>query len=156
MKHKVSKINPEDKGVNELYEEIIVANPKDLKKQMKLRFLVDTGCSGSAIPLRVAKALNLECVGEGEAILANGKTVKIKVAYVYMKIDDEHVFTLIGYDGCEEPLLGFEIMNILGLQVDTAKKQLLKPMKRFTLKKLHLRSPWITLSHKKDEKCESG
>jgi len=133
---------------NELYQELIIANPKNLKKQMKVRFLVDTGASGSAIPAKIARALKLECVGQGSIILADGSIVETKVAYVYMKINSEHVFTLVSYDGCDKPLLGFDIMSVLGLQIDPAKKELLKPLRRFTLRNILFGKGWISRKHR--------
>jgi clan AA aspartic protease len=139
-----------------VYQDIFVANPKNLKRQMKLRFLVDTGCSGSAIPEKVARALGLECVGEGFVVLADGTRIRTKIAYMYLKIDDEHVFTLVAYDGCDKPLLGFDVMNVLGLQVDVAKKQLLKPLRRFTLRRILLGRGWISREHRTDGLDKKG
>lgn len=134
---------------NELYQDILVANPKDLKKRMKLRFLVDTGCSGTAIPEKIAQELELECVGEGRVVLADGSRIRTKIAYMYMRIDDEHVFTLVAYDGCDMPLLGFDVMNLLGLQIDTGEKRLLKPLRRFTLRSILFGKGWISREHRK-------
>lgn len=154
MKHDKDRSlkNEFGKNVSALYQDLIIANPKNLKRQMKLRFLVDTGCSGSAIPEKVARALELECVGEGLVVLADGSQVHTKIAYLYIKINDEHVFTLVSYNGCDKPLLGFDVMSILGLQVDTGKKQLLKPLRRFTLRNFILGKGWISRNHEKDHK----
>jgi clan AA aspartic protease len=132
---------------SELYQDILIANPHDLKKQMKLRFLVDTGASGTAIPEKVARELGLECVGEGRVVLADGTRVHTKVAYVYMRVNDEHVFTLVAYNGCDFPLLGFDLMSLLSLQIDTEKKRLLKPLRRFKLKSLLFTKSWISRKH---------
>jgi len=129
---------------DEIWQDVIVANPKHLNNRVKLHFLVDTGSSGCAIPVEVAKKLKLECVGEGEIILANGTRIHAKIAYLYMKIDDEHVFTLVSYDGCEKALLGFDVMHLLGLQIDTGKKEVLKPMRRFSLRNLIFSKGWIS------------
>jgi clan AA aspartic protease len=151
MENKNLKKEEGQEKENELYQDILVANPKNLKRQMKLRFLVDTGSSGSAIPEKVARELELECVGEGRVILADGSRIRTKIAYIYMRIDDEHVFTLVAYDGCDVPLLGFDVMNLLGLQIDTGKKQLLKPLRRFTLRSILFGKGWISREHRKNE-----
>jgi predicted aspartyl protease len=93
--------------------------------------------------MEVARCLKLECVGEGQVILANGNRIRAKIAYLYMKINDEHVFTLVSYDGCEKPLLGFDVMHLLGLQIDTGKKELLKPLRRRRFRNLIFSRSWI-------------
>jgi clan AA aspartic protease len=128
---------------NEFYQDVVVANPKNLKHQIKLHFLVDTGSSGTVIPSDVAEQLELDCCGEGWVEVADGRRLKIKLAYLYMRINSEHVFTLCSYDGCPQPLLGFDIMHVLGLQIDAGKKQLLKPIRRFSLKSFVLTNRWI-------------
>jgi clan AA aspartic protease len=133
------------------YQEAIIANPKNIRKQLKLRFLVDTGSSGTVIPREVAEKLKLECVGEGLIELADGSKVKIKLAYIYMRINNEHVFTLCSYDGCAGALLGFDVMHVLGLQVDTEKKRLLKPVRLFSLKEFILRRGWISSRRPKND-----
>jgi clan AA aspartic protease len=141
------EVSKEEESKSELYQDILIANPHDLKKQMKLRFLVDTGASGTAIPEKVALELGLECVGEGRVVLADGTRIRTKVAYVYMRINDEHVFTLVAYNGCDSPLLGFDVMSLLSLQIDTEKKRLLKPLRRFKLTNLLFTKDWISRKH---------
>lgn len=136
------------KHENQFYQEIIVANPKDLRKQLKLKFLVDTGSSGSAVPEKVARALGLECVGEGQVVLADGSRQRTKIAYMYMRVDDEHVFTLVAYNGCDTPLLGFDVMALLGLQVDPQKRRLLKPLRRFSFTNLLFGRKWVGAKRK--------
>jgi clan AA aspartic protease len=126
-----------------MYQDVIVANPKDVKKQIKLRFLVDTGCSGCAIPESLAKRLRLKAIGEGDVQLADGSIIKTKVAYLYMCIGGEHMFTLVTFNGCHQPLLGFDIMAMLQLQLDPHNKQVLKPIRRFKLLNFVLRKGWI-------------
>jgi clan AA aspartic protease len=130
-----------------VYQDIWVANPGDMNKRMMLRFLVDTGCSGSAIPLNIAKQLGLQPIGEGYAVMADGQRIHTFIAYVYMRIDDEHVFTLVTYNGCDEPLLGVDIMGLLNLQVDVGNKKILKPMRRFTLRNILFGKGWISWEH---------
>jgi clan AA aspartic protease len=132
------------------YQEAVIANPKNLRRQLKLRFLVDTGSTGTVIPAEVAKQLKLECVGQGLVELADGSKVKTKLAYIYMRINSEHVFTLCSYNGCAGALLGFDVMHVLGLQVDTEKKRLLKPIRLFSLKEFILRKRWINSRRRND------
>ena len=133
---------------NGVYHNVIIANPRDLDKMMKVKFLVDTGSSMTVIPRKVAEQLGLECVGSGVVELADGSQIKTKLAYLYLKIDGEHVFTLASYDGCTTPLLGFDVMSVLGLQLDVARKRFLKPLRRFSLISFILKRGWIVGSKK--------
>jgi predicted aspartyl protease len=143
-------------GQAAVYQDVWVANPKDLKRRVKLRFLVDTGCSGSAIPEKLARMLGLECISEGYAVLADGSRIKAKIAYVYMRIDDEHVFTLVAYDGCDAPLLDVDIMGLLNLQVDVGSKKIFKPLRRFTLRNLLFGKGWISREHRHEGPDKKG
>jgi clan AA aspartic protease len=127
-----------------MYQDVIVANPKMLKKQMKLRFIVDTGCSGCAIPQKLAKKLKLKAIGQGNVQLADGSIVKVKIAYMYMRIGGEHVFTLVTFNGGDEPLLGFDVMSMLQLQLDPHNKKILKPLRRSKLLSFFLGKHWIS------------
>jgi clan AA aspartic protease len=127
-----------------MFQDVIVANPREMKKQFKLRFLVDTGCSGCAIPESLAKRLKLKAIGRGDVQLADGSIIKTKVAYIYMRIGGEHVFTLVTFNGCQQPLLGFDIMAMLQLQLDPHNKKILKPLRRFRLVNFILGKRWIT------------
>jgi clan AA aspartic protease len=124
------------------YQEAVIANPKNLKKQLRIQFLVDTGSTGTVIPKEVAEQLKLECVGKGLVELADGSRVKTRLAYLYMRLNGEHVFTLCTYNGCTTALLGFDVMHVLGLHIDTEKKRFLKPIRLFSLKNFVLRKSW--------------
>jgi predicted aspartyl protease len=88
-------------------------------------------------------------VGDGLVELADGRRIKTELAYLYLKINSDHVFTLASFDGCKTPLLGFDVMNLLGLQVDVSKKQLLKPVRRFSLVSFILRKGWVGVRRRK-------
>ena len=144
MKLKRAKINQRSSALqNGVYQDVVVANPRDLDKKVTLKFLVDTGSSGTVIPGKVAKLLNLECVGNGVVELADGSRLNTKLAYLYLKIDSEHIFTLASYDGCKTPLLGFDVMSVLGLQLDVARKRFLKPIRRVNLISFILNKAWV-------------
>jgi clan AA aspartic protease len=126
-----------------VYQNVVVANPRDLDKQMRLRFLVDTGASGTVIPREVAEKLDLEIIGEGVVELADGSQMKTKLTFLYMKFGGEHLFTIASYNGCTTPLLGFDVMSVLGLQLDVARKRFLKPIRRFSLLSFILNKGWV-------------
>ena len=106
--------------------------------------MVDTGPTGTVIPRKVAEKLGLECIGEGFVELADGSQVKTKLAFLHMKLGSEHVFTLASYNGCTTPLLGFDVMSVLGLQLDVGRKRFLKPVRRFSLLSFILNKGWVT------------
>ena len=128
---------------NAVYQDVLVANPRHLDKQVKVSFLVDTGASGTVITRKVAEMLDLDCIGEGLVQLADGSQVKTKLAYLYLKIDGEHVFTLVSFNGSITPLLGFDVMSVLGLQLDVGRKRFLKPVRRFSLISFILNKSWV-------------
>ena len=143
-KLKRARVNQRSSALqNGVYHDVVIANPRDLDKQLKVKFLVDTGSSGTVIPRKVVEQLGLECVGSGVVELADGSQIKTKLAYLYLKIDGEHVFTLASYNGCKTPLLGFDVMSVLGLQLDVGRKRFLKPVRRFNLISFILKRGWV-------------
>lgn len=109
----------------------VVANPKNLKKRVDLSFVVDTGAGMTAIPADVAKRLGLDYVATAEVALADATVIQVKLAYAYINIHGEHIFTLVGCGGCDQPLLGFDVMSLLQLELDIANKRCLRPVRRF-------------------------
>ncbi len=151
VKLKNAKINQRSSSVLQagVYQEVLVANPRDLDKKVMLKFLVDTGSSGTVIPRKIAETLDLECVGDGLVELADGSQLKTKLAYLYLQIDSDHIFTLASYDGCKTPLLGFDVMSVLGLQLDVGRKRFLKPIRRFNLISFVLNKRWESRRRRK-------
>jgi hypothetical protein len=66
-----------------------------------------------------------------------------------MCIGGEHVFTLVTFDGCHQPLLGFDIMAMLRLQLDPHSKQILKSLRRFKLVNFILQKSWMNRGRKR-------
>ena len=114
---------------------VVNANNPDLRE--KIAFLVDTGAGVTAIPEEVAKRLKLRSWGEIGIRLADGNVVKAWLSYVYIYIAEEGILTLVTV-GADEALLGVDIMGLLNLQVDMARKKLLKPVKRMKIEKIIL------------------
>jgi len=108
----------------------VIANPADPKKRCDIKFIVDTGAGMTAITSEIAKRLGLKYVATAEVGLANGTVIKVNLAYAYLYIHGEHVFTLVGCGGCDVPLLGFDVMCLLQLQLDVANKKVLRPARR--------------------------
>jgi predicted aspartyl protease len=124
---KVSSVDEED---DQMTLDAVIANPSDPRKRCDIRFVVDTGAGMTAITAEMAKSLGLKYVATAEVGLANGTVIKVNLAYAYLLIHGEHVFTLVGCGGCDVPLLGFDVMCLLQLQLDVANKKVLRPMRR--------------------------
>ncbi|MCJ7768057.1 retroviral-like aspartic protease family protein [Candidatus Bathyarchaeota archaeon] len=120
----------EDDEEEQLSLDAVIANPADPKRRSGIKFVVDTGASMTAITDEVAKRLRLKYVATAEVGLADGKVIKVDMAYVYLHIHGEHVFTLVCCGGCDVPLLGFDILSLLQLQIDVANKKVLRPVRR--------------------------
>jgi clan AA aspartic protease len=89
------------------------------KRKLKARFLVDTGATCSLISPDLAKRLGMEPSRLREKIhLANGKTVHVPTALGQIRIDDRQTVTVFWIGPCDEPLLGVEALEALGLAVD--------------------------------------
>lgn len=120
-----------------IYIRGVIANPSNPRRSMEVEFCVDTGAASTAIPTKIARSLGLKKFGETQIKLADGTVIKAFLAFAYIYIPEAGgVLTLVGYDGCEEPLLGFDIMSLLKLQIDLGRKSLLKPIRRLRFGKI--------------------
>ena len=89
------------------------------RRQVKARFLVDTGATCSLIPPELAKQLGMDPSPLREKVhLANGKSVRLPTALGQIRIDGRETVTVFWIGPCDEPLLGVEALVALGLAVD--------------------------------------
>jgi predicted aspartyl protease len=115
----------------------VLQNPKHPELRKEIKLLVDTGATGCVIPESVADELDLKdlCVGEGTSELADGNVVPCLLVYVCLQIEKQHVITVASVpqnaaaDG--EAIMGFDVLDILEIQVDVAGRRLLRPVKHF-------------------------
>jgi len=121
-----------------------IANPKNPKLRSQTKFVVDTGASGCVISKKLAKQLKLEEVGRAEAELADGRVVSFPFAYVCITICEKPVITLVAISESDSAstLLGFDVMEVLELQIDVKNRKLLKPIKWLKIGKLRWLKPW--------------
>jgi clan AA aspartic protease len=128
-----------------------ISNPKHPKLKAQTKFVVDTGASGCVVSKKLAKQLKLEEVGKAEAELADGRVVEFPFAYVCISICEKPVITLVAVIDSDSAstLLGFDVMEILELQIDLKNRKLLKPIKWLKIGKLVMLKPWPRVRAKK-------
>ncbi|MGH7822457.1 MAG: aspartyl protease family protein [Candidatus Binatia bacterium] len=89
------------------------------KRKLKARFLVDTGATCSVISPDLAKKVGMEPSRLREKVhLANGNSVRAPTALGQIRIDGRETVTVFWIGECDEPLLGVEALEALGLAVD--------------------------------------
>jgi len=115
-----------------------VANPLNPKKAEKVEFLVDTGASGCAVGSDLAEKLGLEASGTVDVGLADGSTKRVKAAYILIEVGGRKLYTWTIYDKGFTPILGLDVMRVLGIHVDVPEKKVLIPYKGLKLKRVSL------------------
>jgi clan AA aspartic protease len=115
-----------------------IANPLDPKKSRKVEFLVDTGATGCAIGEDLADKLGLEASGTVDVGLADGSSKQVKAAYVLIEVGGRKLYTWTVYDKGFTPILGLDVMRILGVHVDVPEKRILVPHRNMKLKRIKL------------------
>jgi clan AA aspartic protease len=115
-----------------------VANPLNPKRAEKVEFLVDTGASGCAVGSDLAEKLGLEASGTVDVGLADGSTKRVKAAYILIEVGGRKLYTWTIYDKGFTPILGLDVMRVLGIHVDVPEKKVLIPYKGLKLKRVSL------------------
>jgi len=125
-----------------------IANPLNPKKTEKIEFLVDTGATGCAINADLAEKLGLEASGSVDVGLADGSSKRVKAAYVLVEIGGKKLYTWTIYDKGFQPILGLDVMRVLGVHVDVPERKVLVPCKglKFKRVRLYMGLPAITYS----------
>jgi len=121
-----------------IFVEAKIANPLDPKKAEKVEFLVDTGATGCAISSDLAEKLNLEASGTVDVGLADGSSKHVKAAYILIELAGRKLYTWAVYDKGFTPILGLDVMRILGIHVDVPEKRILVPYRNMRLKRIKL------------------
>jgi aspartyl protease family protein len=94
-------------------------------KAITARMLVDTGATFSVIPPHLAKALGIKRPRRSVSVrLADGRRVRLGADIVILQIDGREAPTTILVGKVDEPILGVEALEALGLVVDPQKKRL--------------------------------
>ncbi len=95
------------------------------EKTATVRMLVDTGATFSVIPLRLARLLGIKRPRRSVRVrLADGRAVRLGADVVVLQIDRREAPTTVLVGKVDEPILGVEALEALGLVVDPKRKRL--------------------------------
>jgi clan AA aspartic protease len=94
-------------------------------RTITIRMLVDTGATFSVIPLRLARALGIGRPRRTVRVrLADGRRVRLGAEVAILRIDGREAPATILVGKVDEPILGVEALEALGLAVDPRRKRL--------------------------------
>lgn len=104
-----------------------VKNPKNPKRQVKDKFLVDSGAAFTVLPANLVKKLGLKPVYEKEFSLADGKVVKRKVGSALIEIKGKEIPSpvVLGRKN-DAKLLGALTLESFGLALDPFERRIYK------------------------------
>ena len=94
------------------------------ERAITIRMLVDTGATFSVIPRRLARALGITPRRSVSVRLADGRRVRLKADVAIIQIDGREAPATVLVGDVDEPILGVEALEALGLVVDPRKKRL--------------------------------
>ena len=95
------------------------------RRPASVRFLVNTGATYSLISAELARRVGIEAGPVRDRVrLASGRTVRLPAALGGIRIDRREAATIFWIGPCDEPLLGVETLEALGLSVDPARARL--------------------------------
>jgi hypothetical protein len=70
--------------------------------------------------------------------LADGSSKRVKAAYILIEVGGRKLYTWTIYDKGFTPILGLDVMRVLGIHVDVPEKKVLFPCKGLKLKRVSL------------------
>ena len=95
------------------------------EKAVTVRMLVDTGATFSVISEALARAIGIKRLRRSVPItLADGRRVKLDAGVAIFRIEGREAPATILVGDVEEPILGVETLEALGLTVDPRKRRL--------------------------------
>lgn len=117
-----------------------VFNPKEPQLNKDIALLVDTGADTCVIPKKIADELKVEYLrGNALAQVADGRVIKAKMAYIGIQIEGEIIITLFSViDSDVEPLLGFDIMELLDFTIEVRRRRVKKTFRSFKILKRNI------------------
>src|SRR5262245_36832165 len=110
----------------------------------ELTILVDTGATYTLISPALADRLGVSRLPRKQLVTrADGRQIEAEFGLVMVDIGDRSAATTVVIADCDEPLLGVEALEALGMAVDPTTGSL-KPTRAYTIRLGGLRSPSAT------------
>jgi predicted aspartyl protease len=125
-----------------VHADVVMMNPLKPNLKQTVRFIADTGAVGCVIPLSIAKKLQLESKGKIVAVMADGSQKPLDTSFAVLEFAGKRLYAWVAYAKGFDALLGVDIMEVLGIHVDVPNKNLLMPIKRFSIKNLRIMFGW--------------
>ncbi|MBI2000165.1 MAG: retroviral-like aspartic protease family protein [candidate division NC10 bacterium] len=95
------------------------------EKAITIRMLVDTGATFSVIPPDLAKLLGISRPRRSVKVrLADGRNIRLGADIAIIQVDGREAPATILVGKVDEPILGVEALEALGLVVDPKRKRL--------------------------------
>ena len=95
------------------------------QRSRRVRLMVDTGATYSLVSPTVARDAGLVVSKLRDRVrLANGKIVRVPLALGQIRVGRREASTVFWVGRCDEPLLGVEALEVLGLAVDPSSGRL--------------------------------
>jgi len=70
--------------------------------------------------------------------LADGSSKRVKAAYILIEVGGRKLYTWTIYDKGFTPILGLDVMRVLGIHVDVPERKVLIPYKGLKIRKISL------------------
>ena len=103
-----------------------------LKAAERVRMLVDTGATLTTISSDLAQRLGIPTLKPSKVRLADGREVEVEAGVVGLKVNGREAPTTVLIMG-EEPLLGVEALETLGLKVNPTTGEL-EPTRSYSIR----------------------
>ena len=124
-KHDATPIHGRIKLMGLTYVKASVINPADLKKKLRLRFLVDSGAVYSVVPESHLRKLGITPRGSKTFTLADGTEISRKYGHAVFALKDAEGASpvIFGKEG-DSCLLGMVSLEALGYILDPIRREL--------------------------------
>ena len=105
--------------------EVVVANPGNPRKAVRLRFLVDSGAVYSVVPGSVLRRLGIKPRTTRTFILADGSTIKRRMGHALFRFNGQEGASPVIFGQKDDSLLlGTVSLEALGFILDPMKREL--------------------------------
>jgi clan AA aspartic protease len=108
------------------YLPVIISNPVQPKRAIKLDFLIDSGAIYSVVPEKILRKLRIKPEEEREFTLADGRKIKRKLGIARFEYNGKKggAPVIFGEKG-DQTILGATALEAMGLALDPLKRELI-------------------------------